>query len=230
MGITFQTVSAIELLLITPWFWQIISQHRWLAILILLSTISLTLARGSPRKIPTFIFIISLTSLLAWQLISVPHTPLTYLDNDQQRVQQLRLRAYPPISIQILNKRYYLPLAHWLEARPETTTFYRLRDNFSQLIDPSTYFFAGHPRERIGDIETEKFTFIWMPFFIIGCLLWLRKPRPLFWLTIVLGVLGSLTWRSAVQQPVVLLPFITVIIIEGIQQCLNLIKPHVNKL
>lgn len=49
--------------------------------------------------------------------------------------------------------------------------------NFFQGIDPNYYFFANHPRERAGITEKDKFSFIFLPFFILGLFFAIKERK-----------------------------------------------------
>jgi len=61
-----------------------------------------------------------------------------------------------------------------------TRIFYRFKKNFFEGLDPNLYFFASHPRERLGIVEKERFNWLFLPIFLIG-VYWQIKKRK-YWL------------------------------------------------
>jgi hypothetical protein len=142
---------------------------------------------------------------------------LVYLDNDEQRVQQMRLREYPLVRITLFGKTLWIPAAHWLEERKEVIIFYRLEKNFFETIDPNLYFFSNHPRERIGVSEFEKFAYIVLPIFLYGLYLVIKKKRYflLAYLFISLGII-SVIGHDSLLGPFLLFPFISLSVFVGL--------------
>lgn len=91
--------------------------------------------------------------------ITTPRS-LTDLTGDQQRVVELRKSAYPPIT--------WLPIAYWLEEKPVTVAVGRWAESLFESLDLNQYFFAFHPRERVGHQEVEKIPFLLMPICLWG--------------------------------------------------------------
>lgn len=52
---------------------------------------------------------------------------------------------------------------------------FKIQKNLFYNFDPNQYFFAGHPRERADGLEFEKFSFLFLPFFLIGLFISLEK-------------------------------------------------------
>jgi hypothetical protein len=109
--------------------------------------------------------------LLIYQYSTTNVKPLTYLTEQERVVQLRRLNEYPPVKLTLLGKTIWIPLAHWLEQRPETLALYRIQSNLKEVLSPNLYFFANHPNERVGVKEHEKFPYILLPFFVLGVLL-----------------------------------------------------------
>lgn len=151
------------------WIWRIFAQNGLIAIILLLATTALYLSQKlNPTRFvqKTFTAIFLLLLFFQWKTTQI--SSLSYLDNDQQRIQQMRLREYPSVALTLGSKKIWIPIAHWFEGRVETISLFRMKDNFSESLDPTLYFFANHPRERVGVEEFEKFPYILLPFFLIG--------------------------------------------------------------
>ncbi|MDO8573679.1 MAG: hypothetical protein Q7R77_02915 [Candidatus Daviesbacteria bacterium] len=112
-------------------------------------------------------------------------------------------------------------LGRYLGNKPEYM-FYKFEQNLLRSMDLNLYFFGSHPRERSGIREFEKFSFLFLPFFIFG-LLRLVKFSPwqlgtsLFIPLLVLAIIG----QDNPIGPFSLLPFFSVTIAVGM---FNIIK------
>jgi len=197
-------------LLANFWIWRILFNSVPLGLLVLASSIFLYLSFKRSSKKYFFAFLVLFSLLLIFQWKTTSKESLVELSNDEQRVQQMRLKEYPPIRISI---------AHWFENREESIAFFRILENFSETIDPNLYFFANHPRERVGINEFEKFPYIFLPLFFYGLVLSVAERRKL-----VLGmsfilpvVLISIIGHKNQLGPFSLFPFLAVSITHGLE-------------
>lgn len=216
------------------WIWLIFKESKYLFFLLIASTLTFysTIKRkGSSLRI---IFLISIILLSAYQFKSTSVRSLTEITNEDIRVRDMRLREYPPVYLRLGEKTLWIPIAHWFEERPESIAFFRLMDNLSQAIDPNYYFFANHPREKIGLDNTEKYPYILLPVFLLGAYNFLNRKN-LFHMTI--GLIFPLIVISTIGQsnplgPFILFPFITTATIKGMNSSLSFAKknyPEKNK-
>lgn len=200
------------------WIWKILSLNTPLGLLIIAVSIFLFLSLKRKNQNYSVIFIILFTLLLFFQWKTTSKVSLVELSNDEQRVQQMRLKEYPPVFFEIGRKTLWVPVAHWFEGREESIAFFRILENFSETIDPNLYFFANHPRERIGINEFEKFPYVFLPLFFYGLLLSVEKNRKLvFSISLILPVvLISIIGHKNPFGPFSLFPFFSVLITLGI--------------
>src|SRR3989344_914671 len=101
-----------SLILSSFWIYQIIGQNLLVGILVFFITL---LFLYKPEKKIVFV---GMTILLLLQFQTTQIKNLTYLDNDQQRVQQERIRSYPPTFINLLVKVIWLKPQIWIEQNP----------------------------------------------------------------------------------------------------------------
>ena len=190
------TIYFFLLLLLNPWIWKIVGVSLFVGIIVILATIF------HNKKFGVLLLLI----LLVVQVKTSQIVPLTKLSEDEIVREVQRMREYD-------NPR----IAHILEERPEMITFFKLQNNFSQLVDPNFYFFANHPRERAGVSEFEKFPYVLIPFFIYGFYKLIKKKKYFF---IVLFLLLPITILSVIGLnnplgPFSLFPFILITSYEG---------------
>lgn len=94
----------------------------------------------------------------------------------------------------------------------------KYKENFFQGLDLNYYFFANHPRERIGIQEKEKIYWIWLPVFLIG-LIWSLKNFILLPGLIFLGTLSLVSFFTKIDNfNLVLMPFFILNIFYGLKR------------
>ena len=190
------------------WIWKALPVSFGIFILLVgASVLAYRFIKGK-GKLFGFLFLLLLIVFFQWKTTSP--TSLTVLLNDDIRLKDQRLKEYPPVFIKVGSKTIWIPVAHWFEGRKETIAVFRLANNFSEVIDPNLYFFANHPRERVGVSEFEKFPFIFFPFFVVGILttVGLKRFKTYFWSLILTILLLSLLGNKNQLGPFVLFPFI----------------------
>jgi hypothetical protein len=184
-----------------------------LTLVVVLSTLFLYLFLKNKLRL-SFVLIPFLV-LLLWTILFTEKSSLS-LQSESQRIRTIeRVKGYPPI--------YILPIAHWLEERPETLAFYNLQENFFEILDPGLYFFSNHPRQRVGFKEFEKFSYALLPLFILGLFrLWeLQKNRTAFLFLILPIILMTVLGINTPLGPLLLFPFVfcmTLLGLEGIKK------------
>lgn len=216
---TAENFPFILVLLGNLWLWRIFSFNLGLGVLLLAATIFLYSSLINKNKYFNLSLILFLT-LIFFQWKTTLVQDLTHFDNDGQRVQDMRLREYPPISFKVGEKIVWVPVAWWFEGRSEVVATFRIVDNFFEIIDPSLYFFANHPRERIGIQEFEKFPYIFLPFFVYGLILLFKKEKKSFWFIyfFIPVALISFVGHKNLVGPFSLFPFLAVSIAKGISE------------
>jgi hypothetical protein len=183
------------------WIWRIFSFNIFLGLLVLATSVFLYLSKR--------IFLVLLILLLVFQWRTTSKTSLVDLSNDEIRIQHIRLKEYPG-SLNFLG--------NWFEERKEFRALVRINRNFFETIDPNLYFFANHPRERVGITEFEKFPYIFLPFFIYGLFLSVKKHRELaLILSFALPIfLISLIGHKNPLGPFAMFPFISFVCALGL--------------
>jgi hypothetical protein len=199
------------LLLGNVWIWKIASFNLLLGLLVLTCSVILyfSLTKGSNILKKVFLILFALVVFFQWKTTDV--NSLTGLTNDQRRVQDMRLSEYPPLEV---------PIGYWLEGRKEALAFWRIRKNMFELLDPNLYFFANHPRERVGYDEFEKFPYILFPFFVLGLFMLVKKPpKSILLVSLSLAViLISLIGHNNEAGPFSMFPFMFSAIIFGVDE------------
>jgi hypothetical protein len=133
---------------------------------------------------------------------------LTYLNENEKIEQRQRMTGYP---------RYFYRFANWFEQRKEALIFYKMQENLFEVIDPNLYFFANHPRERVGIVEFEKFPYIYMPFLIIGIFFISNLDIGVMVLSISPFILLSLIGNSNPMGPFSVFPSLAAFTAKGLE-------------
>lgn len=196
-------IFLVPVLLANSWIYKITLANFFVGALVITTTI--LLYKGS-----RFAFLFFLP-LLIFQITITQKSSLTNIANDDRRLIDLRLRAYP-VSV--------LRVGHWLEERKESIALGRVSKNFFENLDSNLYFFANHPRERIGIKEFEKFHFIFLPFFLAGLFDLIKTGQwalPVLSFLIPLSVL-SFIGNQNILGPFSVFPFFAICITTGVKK------------
>lgn len=111
---------------------------------------------------------------------------------------------------------FNIHLGRYLENKP-LYIFHKFEQNLLRTLDVNLYFFGNHPRERAGIREFEKFSFLFLPFFILGLL----KAVKIFPWQLSISLLIPLLELSIIGEdnpvgPFILSPFFSVTIAIGL--------------
>lgn len=213
------------------WIWKILLVKPFLALLMIIGTILLyRFSKDKPVKNLLVYFILAI--LIFFQYGYTEKASLINLSNDQIRVRDMRLNEYPPVHFSIGSKTLWLPVAHLFEGRKESIALGRIQNNFFQSLDPNQYFFAGHPKERVGISEFEKFPYILLPFFVIGLVEAVRKKKNqfLFLAFIVPLIFYSFVGHKSLFGEFLFFPFLVICITKGLKAVFKNIRRTKNKI
>lgn len=205
------TVTCVMIILLNPWWWVIIQKDLQISILVFALSIILPYFFHSGSKSILLLFLV-LASLLI--IICL-----------KQRFDESIFRI-SPTEEQQLNKRhefYAHNLGKIYTNRISLSYFknysfplLKLERNFFGNLDTNLYFFASHPRERAGIDEFEKYIPIFVPFFLIGFIYSIYRPK----LKIVAYFITALFISSFISPafnlgPILFFPLINFVITMG---------------
>src|SRR5688572_26474061 len=106
------------LISINLWSYRILSLNPLVLLLLLVVSVMLTI----PLKKYSLILISLLTALLVYlQISTTSPISISATTIEEQQIQRMRLNEYPPIE--------WLPVAHWLEGRPEAVLASKVQRN-----------------------------------------------------------------------------------------------------
>lgn len=209
-------ISLISLL--NFWFWRIFQFNIFLAILSLVNSIllfNLISNESLNPKIKYMLLLISLTLIQAF----VIRSDINFRIEDIKPVEILQRHQREFYLAQDLGKLFLnkISLNYY---HSSDLFFYKLQRNFFYNLDPNLYFFGNHPRER-GHFEFEKYSPIFLPFFIIGLISLLKKGKDLSLIYIALILTISLFIDPAFRLgPLLFFPLINSLVAVGIMKVL----------
>lgn len=193
------------------WIYKIFAANSLLGLLISLISFVVYLNLKNTK-----IILICLIFLIFLQIQTTEIKSLTNLDNDQQRVQQERIRSYPLTYINLYFKVVWLKPVEWIEKNNLVIILSRIEENLFDNLGINKFFFAGFPRNNPSDFE--KFPYIYLPIFVLGVINFVKTKQfgiliLLFLIPIlVLAIIGN----SNNIGPIVLFPFLIAASVTGI--------------
>ena len=150
------------LLLVNWWSWQLIKVSPVLGIVTILLWLVVAVGCLVNMKWSKRWFIV----LVLIQVINTHKIPLTALDATDYQIRAERMAAY---QVRLNSNQTGLnKLGYYLEMSKPAVVIGNLRKRNLHLLDINDYFFAGHPREQQTRSEFEKFSYILLPFVLVG--------------------------------------------------------------
>lgn len=217
-------------LFLNLWIWKIFSLNLIIFVLLVFQTFLLWFVTSHKFQKKAWIILVGIfAALLIFQYQTTKIGSLIKLDNDEQRIYDIRIGLYNS-KIHIIRLLFYrLNLRNFFEGDLSRMS-YRVQRNFFETIDPNVYFFAGHPRERVWANDFSKFPFIFIFPFLAGLYNFLtNKKYFLIYLSSISILLLSFIGHINKLGPFVLFPPIVLFITEGLNTLLSSIKKYAKK-
>jgi hypothetical protein len=203
------------------WIWKILHQNIFLGILLIVT--SFLAYKNTEISRSKQVYIICLLLLAIFQYKTTQITSLVALSDTQISIQQKRINEYPPVHISFRDKNLWIPAAHWFEEKNISIASYHMTKNLSEAIDPNLYFFANHPRERVGITEFEKLPYFLIIFFFYGLLTLISKASRSWYIFSLVIPIALLTYIGHENPlgPFILFPWIISTTIFGIKRLIE---------
>lgn len=200
-------------IILNPWWWVIIQRNPLVGILVFSLSLIIFLYFWKIESKKLFFLLITLTMTLFF--IAVREA----FDESIFRKSALDIQQYYK-----RHEFYAQGLGRIYTNRISLTYFkdfnlpiYKLQRNFFANLDPNLYFFASHPRERIGIEEFEKYSPLFLPFFLVGFLYIICKPLPKILIYIVvISIISSIVSPKFNLGPLLFFSIINFMITIGI--------------
>lgn len=210
----------ILVIFLTPWWWHVIQTDLLIGLLIFVQSILLFLFILHPKlKIAGAILI--LTAIVAVSAVTQAFDE-TILRLSALDIQQLTRRHefYASGLKKIYTNRISLAYFNNIDL-----PLNKIERNYFENLDINLYFFATHPRERVGIDEFEKYLVIFLPFFILG--LFYTIYLPYIWIIVYLLVISLVSTFISPKYnlgPVLFFPVINFMITFGILLSISKLK------
>lgn len=203
----------LSVIILNPWWWVILQKNLVAGILVFVLSLFLYFYFWQTKSKRLFSAVLILTIILF--VIGIKEA----FDESIFRLSAL--------DIQQLNKRheFYASGLGKLYTNRITLSYFKnfsmpilkLQSNFFGNLDPNLYFFASHPRERVGIEEFEKYLLIFLSFFIIGFIYSIyRLELGLLTYTVGVSFVSSLISPKYNLGPILFFPIINFLIVLGI--------------
>ncbi len=193
------------------WIWRIFDHSFFLG----LGLIILSFFLVFNMRVGTLILFSILSIFLLKNTFDTNLLYISPLDND-------RVEHRHEYYAQSLGKAYRNRIAIYLNYNvfPYAS---RYLTNMAYNLDPNLYFFANHPRERIIAVEFEKFSFLFLPIFIVGLTTLFSGTFIFTIFYFVLSLLISgLAFPGYDLGPILIFPFIVTVIYLGISKIIKI--------
>lgn len=185
------------------WIWRVFQTSFFHFLVSILA--SITFIKGSRSAV------VLLAILVAIQVANFKPANFIEFSNDEIRVRDERLSLYPD---------EYLQIGYYYEQRSEIVVLRRFLEKLIRRLDPNLYFFAGHPRERLGVDEFEKYPYVLFPVFLLGVVAAIKEKRKILALFVIPLLTASLD--KSTTYDFALFPFIGTTVYLGLVQLVKL--------
>lgn len=200
-------------ILLNPWWWIILQRNMAVGVLVFCLSLNLFAYfwHSNNRRLLFSLLILTLVLFLISVRLAFDESIFRSSALDIQQINR-RHEFYARGLGKIYTNR--VSLAYF---RNFYIPFNKLQNNFFSNLDPNSYFFASHPRERLGVEEFEKILPIFLPFFLLGFFYIIYKPDSrLFVYTSVVLLVSPVISPKYNLGPVLFFPMINLLISMGI--------------
>jgi len=195
------------------WLWHTLQTSLFLGLLgVFLSIIIFELKDNLTKRL-----VVSLVSLVFIVLFFLQANPNFIFD-------------FNDLEIYTINQRrsyYPAPLGQLFENKP-VYFFSKWEKNVFESLDLNNYFFAGHPRERLGVSEFKKFPFIYLPILLIGFFQTIKKRHTFIFLYPIGSIFIISVFEVAGDSLFILFPWFVVVLSEGFNTSLNFLASRLD--
>ncbi len=196
---------------LTPWFWFILKLSPLILILLVVFNFLLLYSVIASSRIFKNITAVLFLVLILINLQQGFDKSISTLSIDQS-VSQNKRHGYYSAGLGKLYTNKIALFYYTKISRP----FTRLQQNLFSTLDLNLYFFGSTPRERADVSEFEKYSFLMMPFFLVGIYVVLKKrilSPGLFFLAAIL--VSAFINENYYLGPILFFPLINTIITLG---------------
>lgn len=208
------------------WFWQILKENTALLTVLLLSQFFIfrIIGKKDVKKLILPILVLTALFFLQSDLLIKQNFDKSLTNKSPAEVYLLNQRhgylseGLGPIFNNKISQRYYADI---------DIGFGKYLRNVSYVLDPNLYFFRSHPREKSGIDEYSKYSPFTLPLFVFGSLLIIVNPATflllLGYFALAVVVSGFIN-PGYVLGPVLMFPFINIVMYEGLKILIQKIR------
>lgn len=216
-----KSLTLLTVVFLNFWIWKIIQTDLTIAILLVVITFLLfQLIVGKYFRLLILILIV-LFLFLSFSILrsGFDKKIQTVSPDDEVKLNDRHLYYSQELGSLFLNRKvlnYY---------KNYSLTLYKFEGNLFSNLDLNLYFFASHPRERIGVSEFEKFSPLFLPFFITGVIALIYSVS--VWAgiyLIVAALISAFIDQNYLLGPILFFPLIAMIITIGLINFLRFVK------
>lgn len=213
----------IHLLVMTvnPWLWIIFQNNLIVGLLVFVLSLAVYIYFWQIKSTKILLLVIMLTTAVFFLAVKEAFDESIFR-NSALDIQQLTRRH--EFFANGLGKAYTnrISLTYFKDF---SIPLYKLERNFFSNLDLNLYFFASHPRERIGLEEFEKYLPIFIPFFLLGFFYIIYKPFVKFFLYLLfISLISTVISPYYNMGPILFFPIFSVIITIGLLLSLKRVR------
>lgn len=217
--LTNRYIVLIVVIALSFWFWKTVKADFFISMVVIFQSL-LLLKFVSDQKFSSKLAVLLFTVLLFTGIFLIRNNldNSLWVLNPTERVRFDRRHYYfaEELGKLYMNKfslYYYTNLSTFL---------YKYQRNVFYNLDPNLYFFASHPRERSGIDSFEKYSPLFLPFFILGTI-WLfsNKSWKMFGYLSLVTVISGFISLNYKLGPILFAPVVNVLIVLGLVTALK---------
>lgn len=191
------------------WSITIFHQNILLFICLWILTNLIFLIQKNSKLILIFIVFLAIVSYI--QISTTIKQPIGGYSQTEKLSQQQNLDAYT-----------FVRAGYWLEQKPITLSLRKVTGRLMENFEINKYFFGGHPRAQVGENDFEKFSFVLLPFFLVGLYQIIKDKNRFIFMTFIMALIISAIWGNMNDLGnYLLLPCLVVIIFFGLKKCFH---------
>ncbi len=199
-------------LVLTPWFWFIVKVNPLILLVLVIFNFLLlfSLIKLSGRIINAIVA--ALFAILILFNLQQGFDKSISAQSIDQNISQNKRHGYYSASLGKLYTNKISIYYYTKISRP----FTKLQKNLFSTLDLNLYFFGSSPRERTDVSEFEKYSFLMMPFFLVGIYAVVKKRMLSVKLYFIAAILASSVINANyLLGPVLFFPLINTVITLG---------------
>lgn len=211
----------LSITLLNFWIWRILKENLFLGIILIALSIGLYYLDNNAKINPKLLLIVIILLIITTSItFYYGFDKSLFFNEPEEKILQGKRHSYLSSELGFVFKNK-ISLNYYVNIYPAISN---LQYNLSYALNPNLYFFANHPRETANIEESEKYLFIFAPFFIIGFLhIIFMKKLPIIIYIIGAAFISLFVSPNFFLGPILFFPFINLVIYLGILKCFQFV-------